>query len=111
MINIYKYDLVIVKFPFASSKKYKARPAVVVSSNNYNSNKRNTLLILAISSNIDDKLSFEITLDNWEDAGLLKPSIFKASIATIEKDYIITKIGKLDDDDKNKLENLIKTIC
>ena len=36
MINILKYDVVIVKFPFASSLKYKARPAVVISSNIYN---------------------------------------------------------------------------
>ena len=29
MTDISKYDVVIVKFPFASSLKYKARPAVV----------------------------------------------------------------------------------
>ena len=44
MTNISKYDVVIVKFPFASSLKYKARPAVVVSSSIYNNNSRNTLL-------------------------------------------------------------------
>ncbi len=36
MINISKYDIVVVKFPFASSLKYKARPAVVLSSEAYN---------------------------------------------------------------------------
>ena len=36
MINILKYDVVMVKFPFASSLKYKARPAVVISSKIYN---------------------------------------------------------------------------
>lgn len=29
MINFSKYDVVVVKFPFASSLKYKARPAVI----------------------------------------------------------------------------------
>jgi len=45
MTNISKYDIIVVKFPFASSFKYKARPAVVISSNTYNSNTRDTFLL------------------------------------------------------------------
>lgn len=36
MTNFYKYDVVVVRFPFASSLKYKARPAVIISSEKYN---------------------------------------------------------------------------
>jgi len=111
MTSILKYDVVIVKFPFASSLKYKARPAVVVSSNLYNTNTRNTLLILAISSSNENKLDFEIDVDAWEDAGLLKPSIFKSAIATIEKDYIMAKVGILSRGDREQLEKMIKKIC
>ena len=110
MINILKYDVVIVKFPFASSLKYKARPAVVVSSNDYNSNKRDTLLILAISSGFENKLNFEVELENWKEIGLLKPSIFKAAIATIEKESVISKVGTLSTIDKNKLEKMVGLI-
>jgi len=56
MINFYKYDVIVVKFPFASSLKYKARPAVVISTENYNKKSRNTVMILAISSKIESKL-------------------------------------------------------
>jgi mRNA interferase MazF len=111
MTNISKYDVVIVRFPFASSLKYKARPAVVVSSNDYNSNKRDTLLILAISSGFENKLNFEVELENWKEIGLLKPSIFKAAIATIEKESVISKIGTLTTIDKNKLEKMVGLIC
>ena len=111
MTNILKYDVVVVKFPFASSIKYKARPAVIISSNKYNTNKRNTLLIMAISSSQENKLDFEIDVENWKDTGLLKPSIFKSAIATIEKEYVITKIGSLSDKDIKQLENMIKIIC
>ncbi len=111
MTSFYKYDIVVVKFPFASSLKYKARPAVVISSDIYNKNERDTLLILAISSSKENKLNFELDIQNWEQSGLLKPSIFKSSIATIEKDFIITKLGKLNDTDINKLETLIGSIC
>jgi len=111
MTNFCKYDIVVVKFAFASSLKYKARPAVIISSDVYNRNKRDTLLILAISSSEENKLNFEIDIQNWEESGLLKPSIFKSSIATIEKDFIITKLGRLNNRDINKLEKMIEEIC
>ncbi len=111
MTNILRYDVVVVRFPFASSTKYKARPAVIISSDKYNTNKRNTLLIMAISSSQENKLDFETDVEYWKDAGLLKPSIFKSAIATIEKEYIITKIGSLSDNDIKQLENMIKIIC
>lgn len=111
MTNIFKYDVIIVKFPFASSLKYKARPAVVVSSNMYNENSRDTLLILAISSNVNNKLDFELEVINWEDSGLLKPSVFKSAVATIEKSHMLTKVGSLSKTDKENLEKLITEIC
>ena len=111
MTNISKYDVVIVKFPFASSLKYKARPAVVVSSKEYNAKSRDTLLILAISSNTKDKLDFEVLVKDWEISNLLKPSIFKASIATIEADFVVTTIGKLSGNDKENLNKMLEKIC
>ncbi|MFP4333383.1 MAG: type II toxin-antitoxin system PemK/MazF family toxin [Campylobacterales bacterium] len=111
MTDFSKYDVVVVKFPFASSLKYKARPAVVVSSDLYNQNKRDTLLILAISSSKQNRLDIEKDVLDWEDAGLLEPSIFKAAIATIEKDFVINSIGRLSSADRQTLDNMINTIC
>ncbi len=111
MTNFSKYDVVVVKFPFASSLKYKARPAVVLSSDIYNGNKRETLIILAISSSKENKLDFELEIQNWQKAGLLKSSIFKSSIATIEKESVISKLGRLEEEDSKKLEKMIEVMC
>ena len=111
MINISKYDVVVVKFPFASSMKYKARPAVVVSSELYNTKSRGTLLINAISSQVGTKLSFEKEIRGWKEAGLLKPSLFKASVATVEKEYVIAKLGRLSKQDSDILDNFLQSIC
>lgn len=111
MTDFLKYDVVIVKFPFASSLKYKARPAVIISSDIYNQNKRETLLIIAISSQIENRLDFESEIIHWKDSGLLRPSIFKSSIATIENDYIIAKLGSLTDGDIKRLEKMVEVIC
>lgn len=111
MTNFSKYDTIVVKFPFASSLKYKARPAVVLSSELYNDNSRGTVIIAAISSNTNNKLDFELDIHSWESAGLLKPSIFKASIATIEKESILAKLGKLQENDIVRLEKMVQAIC
>ena len=106
-----KYDVIVVKFPFASSLIYKARPAVLISSEEYNTNGRNTSIILAISSQIKTKLTLEPMIEEWQTTGLLKQSIFKASIATIENDFIITKLGTLDTKDQIILDQLLEKIC
>jgi mRNA interferase MazF len=79
MTDISKYDVVIVKFPFASSLKY--------------------------------KLDFEPSVIDWEASGLLKPSIFKSAVATIEKCHLLTKVGTLSDLDIQNLEIMIQDIC
>lgn len=111
MTSFSKYDVVVVKFPFASSLKYKARPAVVISSDIYNENGRDTSLILAISSSVENKLGFELEIKNWERSGLLKPSIFKSSIATIENSFIVSKLGCLNDEDVKRLDKFLEIIC
>lgn len=111
MTNISKYDVVIVKFPFASSLKYKARPAVVISSDSYNDTKRNTLIIMAISSSYENKLEFEFEVQDWRISGLLKPSLLKSSIATIENNCIIAKVGCLTNKDIGTLEKMIEIVC
>lgn len=106
-----KYDIVVVKFPFASSLKYKARPAVILSSSIYNNESRNSLIILAISSQISTKLEMEFEIMDWKFSGLLKPSIFKSSVATIDQDVVLTKLGELSHQDSQKLEKMLTLMC
>ena len=50
-------DVVLVPFPFTDQSGIKKRPAVVVSSNNYNVSRRD-LLIRAITSQVRQPLGF-----------------------------------------------------
>jgi len=111
MTSFSKYDVVVVKFPFASSLKYKARPAIVISSQMYNEKGRDTLLILAVSSNICNKLDFEKEVTQWKSSGLLKPSVFKSAIATIEKESVIKKLGSLTQNDIASVNEMLAKIC
>jgi mRNA interferase MazF len=88
-------DVLLVPFPFSNQTAVKKRPAVVVSSSTYNRS-RPDLIILALTSQPAASSVFGGTsLSHWKGAGLLKPSVFKPILATIEKSLIIQKMGRL----------------
>ena len=106
--SLNKYDIVVVRFPFTDSAKHKARPAVVISNEYYNRHSRNAIIILAITSQFENKLPLEKEITHWQKSGLLKPSLFKASVATIDKQQVITKLGKLERTDILRLLEMLK---
>ena len=76
-------DVLLVPFPFTDHTAVKQRPAVVVSSEAYH-RERPDLIILAVTSQIraDDKIG-AAAVAQWQEAGLLKPSVLKPLIATL----------------------------
>jgi mRNA interferase MazF len=103
-------DVVLVPFPFSNQIAVKKRPAVVVSSSDYNRS-RPDLIILALTSHPASSTAFGGTsLSHWKGAGLLKLSVFKPILATIEKSLIIQKMGHLHASDQKTLQQILKTI-
>lgn len=82
-VSLSKFDVVVVHFPFTDIEGNKARPAVVLSNKYYNHYSRNAIIILAITSQFANKLPFEKEIVHWQKSGLLKPSLLKASVATL----------------------------
>ena len=103
-------DILLVPFPFTDQTSSKKRPAVIISSKTYNQQKPD-LIIMAITSQIGSSISFgELHIIDFSAAGLIKPSVIKPVISTIEKGLVIRKLGQLQDSDCQNLINLIKTI-
>ena len=100
-------DVVLVGFPFTNLKTTKKRPAVVISSADYQAY-RPDVVLMAITSQIRDPLSFgEAMLHDWQMAGLLKPSVMKPLIATVEQNIVLRKMGTLSDLDRQELKTLL----
>lgn len=110
-MTIYSFgDILLVPFPFTNLTSTKKRPTVVVSSDNYNRQKLD-LIIMAIMSQFNSSLNFgEMAISDFRNAGLLKPSIIKPVITTIEKSLVIKKLGQLNDLDCQNLQQLIGSI-
>ena len=103
-------DVVLVQFPFTDQSSTKQRPAIVISSERYNS-ERPDLVILAVTSRMRETLGHaEHLLTDWSVAGLLKPSVIKPLIATIEKSLVRRVLGQLGSCDLGSLECCIEEI-
>jgi len=100
-------DVVLVGFPFTNLKTTKKRPAVVISGTDYQSY-RPDVILMAITSQIRDPLSFgEAMVIDWQVAGLLKPSVMKPLIATVEQSIVLKKMGLLSEHDRSQLKALL----
>ncbi len=103
-------DIVLVPFPFTDQSTTKKRPAVVISSKAYNT-ERPDLIIMAVTSQIKPaSVVGEVIIQEWRAAGLLKPSAIKPVITTIEKPLVIKTMGRLKDNDRIALQEGLKVI-
>jgi len=103
-------DIILVPFPFTNSVETKKRPAAVISSKAYNTD-RPDLIIMAVTSQIKRTSAVgEMVVQEWQAAGLLKPSAVKPVIATIEKSLVITALGQLKDADLAALRSCLERI-
>jgi mRNA interferase MazF len=107
----YKFgDVILVPFPFTDQTTTKKRPSVVVSSTDYQ-RQRSDLILIAVTSQANPATYFaEMTITEWKAAGLLKSSIIKPVLTTIDKMLVIKKLGELLSVDTQALHNLLQII-
>ncbi len=103
-------DVVLVPFPFTDQTAVKQRPAVVISSATYN-RERPDVIILALTSRVRQPLGFgEAVVDRWREAGLLKPSVMKPVVATLEQALVRQRLGQLTASDMAALRGVLAQI-
>jgi len=93
-------EVVLIAFPFTDLSTTKMRPALIVSSNEFNS--RNLDVILAaITSQIPKKIPTTdhlLALDDQKQAGLPKTSLVKlGKVVTLDQRLVRKKLGSLSD--------------
>jgi len=52
----------------------------------------------------------EVAVERWKEAGLLKPSVLKPLLATVERGLLIRKLGRLEEQDRDALRRALRTI-
>ena len=89
-------EVVLVRFPFTDLATTKKRPALVVSPVEYGP-RYHDVVVLAMTSKPQPE--DELRLQNWQNAGLPKPTWLKPLIATLATDVVERSLGKLADED------------
>jgi mRNA interferase MazF len=100
-------DVVLVPFPFTDQTTTKHCPAVVVSSADYQRERADVILLAITSQQRPLASSLEIAVQHWQHASLIKPSVLKPLVTTVERRLIFKKVGKLHTDDRCRLSELL----
>ncbi|OIO94134.1 MAG: hypothetical protein AUK03_07125 [Anaerolineae bacterium CG2_30_64_16] len=110
MISYSRGDVILVDIAFSGAVGHKRRPAVVISTDTFNS-AGIKLIVSAITSNLTPPFRpGDSWLNDWRGAGLLKPSAVRGVGATVDKSEIIRKLGILSARDFAMIEDAIAEI-
>ncbi|MBM4460967.1 MAG: type II toxin-antitoxin system PemK/MazF family toxin [Chloroflexi bacterium] len=94
MIACEQGDVVLVAFTFSDESGEKRRPAVIVSTNDYQRS-RQEAIVAAITSNVERVLFGDCLIAGWREAGLLWPSTATGIIRTVKQSMIERRLGRL----------------
>src|SRR4030095_10578670 len=113
-MNVRRGDVVLVLYPFASSRGASRRPALIVQNNRDNRRLNNTI-IAQITTNVRHANDPTPLLSAWgapeaQQAGLLHDSVVSCNnLATVHEDRIHRVIGHLPDPLMASIDECLKT--
>lgn len=101
-------DVLLVPYPFTSQTGSKQRPAVVISSLDYNQTHPD-IILAPVTSQIR-ALPDQVALTEWRAAGLVKPSVIKPILSSFDIRLIRRKLGELSASDRAQVRTLFAKI-
>lgn len=102
-------EVVLVRFVFTDETGAKRRPAVVVSTSDYQRG-RQEAIIAAITSNVDRLLVGDHLIVGWQEAGLLFPSVATGIIRTIKQAMIERRLGVMPPADLQAIRDKLRQV-
>lgn len=95
-------DVVVIPFPFAARVNGKRRPALVISTKNFN--EFGYTVLSMITSQGHQPWPGDILVKGYSEAGLAAPCVVRLKLFTLENRFIMNRIGQLSSSDRDKLE-------
>ena len=106
-------DLLLVPFPFSDQTGKKVRPVIIVSTDEFNKNSED-VIVVGVTSNISkNRYTVNLTKSSLDEGTLFTDCSVKVeNILRLDKELIIKKIGRINKDTLieivNKLNEIIK---
>jgi mRNA interferase MazF len=103
-------DIILVPFPLTASSAGKRRPAVVVSSDHYNSSTGEVIIApVAARARLAPRLGDHAIVD-WREAGLLGPATVRARVVTLPASRVLRRLGALSKRDMDGLSQWLRRV-
>lgn len=87
-------DVVIVPFPFSDRAGRKRRPALVISSADFNARHQHVICAM-ITSVPGSGWPSDVELNNWREAGLAVACRVRFKVFTLDRSVIVGRVGSL----------------
>jgi mRNA-degrading endonuclease toxin of MazEF toxin-antitoxin module len=101
-----RYGIYTARFPFLETNEGKIRPVIVISSPQ---GEHNAITIIPISSKPKQE-DVDITLDDWESEGLIKPSCARTHrLTTMLQSDLLAELGELTPRDVEALRQAMRS--
>ena len=98
-------DVVVVPFPFTDRLAAKRRPALIVSSANFNRSHEQSILAMITSTGSD--WPSDVLIQGWREAGLNVPCKARFKLFTLDDTLIVRKLGTLSKRDGEAVKNAL----
>ena len=97
------FDVVVVPFPFTDRQAARCRPALVVSSPDFNATHDQS--ILAMITSAESEWPSDVAIEGWREAGLSVPCKVRLKLFTLDDALILRKAGALSERDGEAVKN------
>ena len=99
-------DVVVVPFPFTDKRAAKRRPALVVSSAEFNAAHEQSILAMITSSRGAAWLS-DVALEDWREAGLGVSCRVRLKLFTLDNTLVLRRVGAISRRDAAPVRNAL----
>lgn len=101
-------DIILIPVPFTDLTSQKKRPAVIISTTAYNE-KNDDIVVVALTSNVEDRdFSIILTTEDLEQGSLKVTSMIRADkIYTLSKSIVLKTFGQVKPDILPKIRDAV----
>ncbi len=96
----------MVAVPFTDRDATKRRPALVISNERFNQ-QHNQLVLDMITTTTDNVWPSDVSLTDWQDAGLKVPCHFRLKLFTLDQNLVVKTIGHLSSKDVQSVQAVL----
>ena len=110
LTEIFKpFDVIVVPFPFTDRTSVKKRPALVLSTSQFQQKSSHVLLAM-ITSSENAEWPLDVEMADLESAGLSHHSRVRMKLFTLDESLILRKAGSLSKADRKRVSESLKQL-